>query len=418
MWTDQKIKSFKPAEKRYRVSDNIGQRGAGKLILDILPSGKKTFYYQYFKNENGKSKRILLKIGEYKYKASVPGISLADARTKAIKFSEKADGDDLKQILDEEEARKAAKIKQKNTAALTLEDVLEDYISSKDLKPGTILDYRKSMKQTFGRYLNRPITDITREIILKIYKERMKQSVARANNAMRVFRALYNYQRAVTRLDDGSYLMPENPVSILQETKVTRKIKRRQSYIPKELLPAWFDAVLSLDDSQFLSGTTIRDYLLFILFTGTRREEARQLKREDVDLIRKTFILKDTKNKEVVELPMSDYLADLIEKRLKSHSGKYVFNGLHPDTPFVSFKRPLAHLRQELNYDFTVHDLRRTFITIAESLDISIYTLKKLVNHKLSDAQDITAGYVMVDIDRIREASQKITNRVLEFAGK
>jgi integrase len=32
---------------------------------------------------------------------------------------------------------------------------------------------------------------------------------------------------------------------------------------------------------------------------------------------------------------------------------------------------------------FTVHDLRRTFITIAESLDIPAYALKQLLNHKM-----------------------------------
>ena len=35
MWTDREIKSLEPREKRYRVSDQLGQRGAGKLVLDV-----------------------------------------------------------------------------------------------------------------------------------------------------------------------------------------------------------------------------------------------------------------------------------------------------------------------------------------------------------------------------------------------
>ena len=31
---------------------------------------------------------------------------------------------------------------------------------------------------------------------------------------------------------------------------------------------------------------------------------------------------------------------------------------------------------------FTLHDLRRTFITVAESLDIPHYALKRLLNHR------------------------------------
>ncbi len=33
------------------------------------------------------------------------------------------------------------------------------------------------------------------------------------------------------------------------------------------------------------------------------------------------------------------------------------------------------------------HDLRRTFITIAESLDISAYAVKRLANHKMANME-------------------------------
>jgi len=37
---------------------------------------------------------------------------------------------------------------------------------------------------------------------------------------------------------------------------------------------------------------------------------------------------------------------------------------------------------------FYMHDLRRTFVTIAESLDISSFAVKALVNHKQGDDVD------------------------------
>ena len=49
---------------------------------------------------------------------------------------------------------------------------------------------------------------------------------------------------------------------------------------------------------------------------------------------------------------------------------------------------------------FSAHDLRRTFITIAESLDISVYALKRLLNHKMTN--DVTAGYIITDVERLR----------------
>ena len=43
-------------------------------------------------------------------------------------------------------------------------------------------------------------------------------------------------------------------------------------------------------------------------------------------------------------------------------------------------------------YYFSPHALRRTFVTVAESCDVSVYTLKALVNHSFGD--DVTAIYI------------------------
>ena len=59
-----------------------------------------------------------------------------------------------------------------------------------------------------------------------------------------------------------------------------------------------------------------------------------------------------------------------------------------------------------------VHDLRRTFITTAESLDIPAYALKRLLNHKMN--HDVTAGYIIMDVDRLRKPMQKITDYLLK----
>lgn len=416
MWTDRNIRSFQPKSSRYRVSDDLGQKGAGRLVLDVQPNGTKTFFYQYYRSENGKSKRTLIKVGVYRNSDATPGISLSDARAKALELSHVAESGDVKRQLKAETEEKERKAKQKKFAAATLREVLEDYIESKDLKPVTVKDYRYAIHDAFPAYLDRPITDVDRETILHLYRQESRRSVARANNSMRVFRAIYNYQRAITRLTGGSYLLPENPHDILREAKVLRKIPRRQTYIPREDLKHWFQCVLELDDRRYTSGTTFRDYLIFLLLTGARREEARTLRREHINLWRQVFRLVDTKNREVVELPMSDYLTGVVTRRMNAVDSEYLFAGLDPNFPIVSFKRPLEHFRKDHNLQFTFHDLRRTFITIAESLDISGYTIKKLVNHKIDPNSDVTAGYMIIDIDRMRVATQKITDAILRFA--
>ena len=64
---------------------------------------------------------------------------------------------------------------------------------------------------------------------------------------------------------------------------------------------------------------------------------------------------------------------------------------------------------------FCIHDLRRTFATIADSLDIPGYAVKALLNHK--GGSDVTAGYVVASTERLREPMQKITDYVLRCAG-
>lgn len=49
---------------------------------------------------------------------------------------------------------------------------------------------------------------------------------------------------------------------------------------------------------------------------------------------------------------------------------------------------------------FIIHDLRRTFIMIAEGLDISAYAVKRLANHKMK--HDITSSYTVTDVERLR----------------
>ena len=59
---------------------------------------------------------------------------------------------------------------------------------------------------------------------------------------------------------------------------------------------------------------------------------------------------------------------------------------------------------------------RRTFATYAESLDISVYALKGLLNH--SREQDVTAGYIQLEIERLRMPMKKITDYILRLAGE
>jgi hypothetical protein len=65
--------------------------------------------------------------------------------------------------------------------------------------------------------------------------------------------------------------------------------------------------------------------------------------------------------------------------------------------------------------DFRLHDLRRTFVTVADSLEMSPYAIKRLVNHKTSS--DVTAGYIGNDVERLRGPVQRVTDYLLRATG-
>ena len=80
MLNDTKIKSLKPKDKRYKVSD-----GENLYIL-VMPSGTKTFIYEYKSKQTFKYKRISL--GKY------PIMSLLEARSKKIEYQKMLLNDD------------------------------------------------------------------------------------------------------------------------------------------------------------------------------------------------------------------------------------------------------------------------------------------------------------------------------------
>lgn len=149
------------------------------------------------------------------------------------------------------------------------------------------------------------------------------------------------------------------------------------------------------DERSTGKATVLRDYFLLILFTGLRREEAASLRWDQVDLKGKTLKITDTKNHQVHVLPLSDFLYDLFHSRHAQPTAEFVFPSDSKTGYVIEPRKVMEKVIRKSGVTFTLHDLRRTFITIAESLDIPAYALKRLMNHKAS--YDVTAGYIVMD---------------------
>lgn len=377
------IKDGQSAQKKY-YDDNL--KGFG---VRVTSGGTKAFFVE--KLINKKLNRIT--IGRY------PEISPDLARKKATEL--------LGQIAMGKDP--VAEKRAESMRTITLNEVFQEYLKTrKTLKPKTISNYTQIINKAFPSWKTKPILSITKDRISKHHEKLGNEhGEAYANLAMRVLRALFNFASGQYEDAQGKSLVTENPVRRLSQTRAWYRVERRQTYIKPHDLEAWYAGLKNIENE------TLRDYLLLILLTGLRREEAATLKWEYVDLTAKTFTVVKTKNNEPHTLPLSDFLFNLLNTRYEKKINDYVFPGTGAAGHIIEPRKQMAHVTKASGVHFTVHDLRRTFITIAESLDISSYSLKRLMNHKMSN--DVTAGYIITDVERLRKPMQLITDYFLKF---
>ena len=308
----------------------------------------------------------------------------------------------------------AEKRKQKQLAITLIEAFQEFKEAKKTLKPHTLYDYERLFNVAFLDWHKKPLTGISRSMIAKRHRELGKnRGHPYANGAMRFLRSLFSFAKVTYDDGNGCSILNDNPILILTDTRSWFPQFRRQTIIKSHELPAWFDAVLSLKSPENPDSThIIADYLLFLLFSGLRRQEAAQLLWKNVDLKDQTLLIPDPKNHEPLNLPLSDFLLKILNERKKLAFNEYVFPGKDGKGFLVEPKRGMQKVIEQSGIHFIIHDLRRTFITTAESLNISFYAIKRLVNHKLNN--EITERYIVSDIERLREPMQKITDKLLD----
>jgi integrase len=389
--TRLKTRVLKMDETRQRLYFDTELHGFGLCV----GAGAKTYFAQ--RSVRGRSRRVT--IGRH-------GVFTVDqARRRAQQLLGKmADGVDP---VDEKRKARARGFTLRQALALC-----EQTLKTKKRSDKTISGYRYAIATYLKDWLDRPLAEITRDEVQQRHltiaedvaagryageyangrkrKRSKNQGQPTANSAMVAFRAVYN--RALR----GHPELPANPC-INIDWFVTGREKKE---LPLSQLHKWHRHVLEMDNP------IRRDYLLFTLHTGLRRQSATEVRWEHADFERGILRVPKPKGGRAFDLPLSDHLIRLLKARRKENDEAF------GDSPWAfpadSGSGHIAEPREEFDgVEWTPHDLRRWFITAAESLDLSAYVIKSLVNHRLPSG-DVTAGYIQHEVERLRPAMEMI----------
>lgn len=388
-----------PAKRtRYYDTDVAG------LVCDVTPKGKKVF--RVYKRLKHQSSPLSVTLGAF------PDMTIEQARNSARET--------LNQIANRQDPNALAKEKQKEL--VTLDAVYRHYCQSKSLSESTLRGYQQVLTCYLEDYRYEPLVYFDEDTVKKVHKAISLRSKAQADLTMRFVRALFNFARYEYRGTDGQSVFETNPVQILSHLRAWHHVGRKQSYLNGSQIKAFLQAVDAIRQEAIeidhLFPISVCDYIETALFTGLRKTELVMLKWSQVDLENRSFWVEETKNGEPLLLPISDHLFVLFSRRLTYKTkSPYVFNATNNVGRIIEPKKVLHKISEQAEVEFSMHDLRRTYTTVAERIQTSTYTLKRLLNHK-TGRNDVTAGYTVLTPEELREPAQRIEDKILVLAGR
>ncbi len=336
--TDIKVKTAKPMDKAYKLTD-----GGGMYLL-VKPNGSKYWRLKY--RFVGKEK--MLSIGVY------PDVSLADARQKR---------DEARKVLaaggDPGEVKKADKLAQKLSTENTFEAIAREWHRQKADRWS--LRYRDEIIDTFEKdifpYLGRrPIAEIKPMELLETLRRLEKRG---ALEKMRKVRQrcgeVFRYAIVTGRAE-------YNPAPDLATALATPK-KTHFPFLTAEELPYFIKDLAGYTGSVITKTAT-----QIIMQTGVRTQELRFARWQDIDFEKRLWEIPPEvmKMKRPHIVPLSEQVVELFQS-LKPITGMYplVFIGRNDRTKPIS-KESVNQVIELLGYKgrLTGHGFRHTMSTI------------------------------------------------------
>lgn len=402
-FTDKYIRSLKPKNSSYYVADNTAKRGVGRLVLKVQKSGRKTFYFRYYKNK----KPVFISIGDY------PDMKLVDASYKASEYG---------QLLTQGTDPQSYLLTQKVEAELTHAELLKQELEN--AKKGSVLDLFNSYTddmQAKGKSSHKQVRrslykdavpilgadtnacDVSVYDIKKVISTLIERdSWVQSNRVRSYLSSAFNF--GIKHDNDPAFMNREavfgiqyNPVSAVPAQDVESVGDRELS--PAEITHLWAD----LSSNDFTNKTMAIGFKLMFATGGQRPIELSRAKWENILFDTKVwdYPIGSTKNKRSHVVPLTDLAIELFTelKALTGHT-PYLFPMVNKEghIQVKEFTKALANYRKQATFNgranpfhekpFTPRDIRRTVKTRMGELHISKEIRDRINNHALKDVSD------------------------------
>ena len=382
-------KKLKPKDKDYYARD----KKLEGFWIRVYKSGKTS--YGCYSRKGGVGRPINHTIGDCKVWNFEEAKEKARVTIQQIKY---------------EGINPKAVVKQEASKNKTLIDLAHDYfVDKKGLAESTKDDYIRRMTNRMPQLIKLPVTEITLEEIMDWWHLCPAESSDRT--AFVYARKLMSQAVAKRYVIENNFLRAKELIGELPAIK-----SRVEDHISSDDMYAFFQAFLQaspVHGARPKKGKqmshVMRDYLLFTLLTGKRREEVQSLTWNNVDFDKGTITLNKTKFSKVDVIPMSNLTFAMLDYRYHMNGDTqasrkhphWVFQSRAGDGYIGNPDKALAQLRKrtDLSFNLSSHDFRRTFSTASHHLGLEKLDIAILLNH---GKRDVTEGYITANVEHKR----------------
>lgn len=318
--TDTAVRTAKPKEKPYKVTDAQG------LYLLVNPKGSKLWRVKY--RMNGVERKLSL--------GSYPEITLAEARA-----ARDAARKQLAHAVDPNIAKRQARIEASVRASNSFASVAEDLIEKKGkegLAQATLEKQRWLLKLLGADFGKRPVADITPQELLHELKKHERRGRLETTKQLRSFASrVFRFAAATARAE-------RDPAQLLMGALISPTVKHFAAITD----PIEFGALLrAIEDYQ--GDPSVMFALKLTPHVFQRPGEIRQMEWAEVNFDKAVWIIPEGKMKmrQPHSVPLSKQaLAILTEMKGLSGSGRYVFPSVRTQARPISDNTVNAALRR------------------------------------------------------------------------